>query len=199
MLAVAVSVDCFSVGITYGLRSIKVGIISLLIISGISTAAIFSTSLLGSGISTLMSGKLGNHLGGLLLIVIGLWIIITSYLELYGQEGKFISFNFKSVKIIIKILKKPAKADFDKSGTINNIEASVLGLALALDAMAVGFGTGLIGYSTFLMPFIVGLTTLIFVSGGYHIGQKFGDILPDHFDMYPGLIIVILGILKLVI
>jgi putative sporulation protein YtaF len=202
MLAIAISVDGFSVGITYGLKSIKLGIVPLLIISGISTIAIYLTSILGIGISDLLSGSNGNYLGGFLLVGLGLWLVFSAYLELNGQKNKSkditFSLKLKSLKIMIKILKEPAQADFDRSGNINLLEALILGLALALDAMAVGLGTGLIGYSGIVMPAIIGIATFIFISCGYYIGDKVGDILPSHFEIYPGLIIVILGILKFI-
>ncbi len=40
----------------------------------------------------------------------------------------------------------------DKSGEINLKEATLLGVALNTDAIGVGFGAGIVGYSLILVP-----------------------------------------------
>ena len=44
------------------------------------------------------------------------------------------NFEIKSLGVVINILQKPTEVDFDNSGTINGVEALVLGIALSLDA-----------------------------------------------------------------
>ena len=47
ILAVAVSIDGFTVGVTYGLRNIRIGFLSLMIIGAISSILIYLTASLG--------------------------------------------------------------------------------------------------------------------------------------------------------
>ncbi|MFW6006960.1 MAG: sporulation membrane protein YtaF [Bacillota bacterium] len=198
LLATAVSVDSFSVGITYGLRKIKIGIIQLLIISGISTIGIYTTGFLGVNLSRYLGETTARYMGSLVIIGLGIWILFSTYLNYKYKDDIVISFKIKSLEIIIRILERPEKADFDKSGVINNYEALILGFALALDAMAAGLGTGLSGFSSNLIPIMIGITNLGFVSGGYWIGRKVGMILPGFFDYFPGLFLIFLGIFWLI-
>ncbi|MDI3547949.1 MAG: hypothetical protein PWR10_1601 [Halanaerobiales bacterium] len=201
-LAVAISVDGFSVGVTYGLRGIKVGPVPLLIISGISTIAIYLTSTIGAWIAELISKGPAEIIGSIILMAIGGWLVYTAYLnfnernELSGEKLLF-SLRIKPLGIIINVLKEPVKADLDSSGTINNSEAFILGLALALDAMGAGLGAGLSGFVNVFIPLLIGAVNLFFVCSGFFIGRKVGDILPNRFEILPGLIIITLGVIQL--
>ena len=202
ILAVAVSIDGFSVGVTYGLRGIKLGMLALLIISGIASSSIYLSSALGAGIARLVNPELAGLLGSIILILIGSWLVYSAYFNFNGHNGKpeqrvILSLKIKFLGIIIKILKEPIRADLDRSGTINNFEAVMLGLALALDGLGAGLSVGLTGLTNLTFPLLIALVNLVFVGGGFLIGRKLGDILPEHFAVFPGFVIIILGIIKL--
>lgn len=202
ILAMAISVDGFAVGITYGIRGIKIGFLPLLLVGGISTIAIYLTSTLGTIFASLIGPKLAKNIGGLILIGIGIWIIYSTYAnynkeeESISEKKLLVSLRIKSLGIIINILKEPTIADFDKSGTINYLEATFLGFALALDAVGVGLGIGMTGISGILLPAIIGLVSLLFVFAGFLFGKKLGDILPDYFKILPGFVIIFLGVMN---
>ena len=207
ILAIAVSVDGFSVGVAYGLRNIRISLLPLLIISGISTLTIFLSSSLGAVIANVLGFQYAKFLGGIILIAIGLWLVYTAYLKYNGgsvpekkqnDRNLLFSLNIESLGIMIKILKKPVTADFDSSGTISYSEAIILGLALAMDALGAGFGAGLSGFSSILIPFAIGLSKFVFISSGVFCGQKLGNIVPDRFEIFPGVIIIILGIITVI-
>lgn len=211
LFAVAISIDGFSVGITYGLRGIRIGKLPLLIIVSISTFSIYLTTFLGTGLAAVLDPKLGETIGSFILIGVGFWLIYNAFFNHYSgikdrksnkvsdddNEKILISLNIRPFGLIIKVFKEPVTADFDKSGTINNIEALFLGLALALDALGAGFGAGMTGFSNSITPLIIGFINLVFITGGSVIGNKLGNILPGRFEILPGLLIVILGMIKL--
>src|SRR5699024_11211761 len=64
------------------------------------------------------------------------------------------------------ILKDPTKADNDESGIISISEATVLGIALALDAFAAGFGAAMLGYSPFITAIFIALMSGLFLYSG---------------------------------
>lgn len=207
LLAIAISTDGFAVGITYGLRGIRVSLSALVIIGLISTTSIFITSLLGASIAKIMDPIFAENLGGILLICLGTFLLYSSLKSLknrsLNQEKDIsdkkilLSLKIRSLGLIINILKTPTEADFDKSGTINNFEAIFLGLALAMDALGAGLGAGLTGFAGWHTPLIIGITTALFVGGGFITGKKAGAILPDYFRVLPGFIIIFFGILNL--
>lgn len=203
ILAIAISIDGFNVGLTYGLRNIKLDIIPLLIISSITVITIYITNHIGAELAGVLNVEFAEKVGSILLILIGSWLSLSSILGSKKDETskpKEISFSLKirSLNIFIKILKKPTQADFDKSGSINYIEAVFLGLALALDAMAVGFSTGMMGISSILLIVTIGITNFLFISSGYFIGSKIGKHMPEKYECLPGILIIILGIVKFI-
>jgi len=203
LLGIAISIDGFTVGISYGMRGIKISPLPLVLIGSISTIAIHLSSSLGAFLADFTGISLAKDIGGLILVVIGCWIIYTAYSTNKKKEPSpykriLFSFRIKPLGIIINILKEPTTADFDQSGTINFFEAVFLGLALALDALGAGFGAGMTGLSGLLVPVIIGLLSIIFVSTGFFFGKKLGNVLPQYFKIVPGLIILFLGILNII-
>ncbi|MEJ6949942.1 sporulation membrane protein YtaF [Natronospora cellulosivora (SeqCode)] len=208
LLAIAISIDGFAVGITYGLRGIKVSLSALIIIGLISTASIMFTSFLGSSLARYMDADFAENIGGIILICLGIWLIYSAIKSLRKnssdekQEANLddkvlLSLKIRSFGIIVNILKTPTEADFDKSGTINNFEALFLGFALAIDALGAGLGAGMTGFGAWYTPLIIGITTASFVGAGFITGKKAGNILPRYFRVFPGFIIILFGISNL--
>ncbi|MFW6022899.1 MAG: sporulation membrane protein YtaF [Halanaerobiaceae bacterium] len=204
ILAMAISIDGFSVGITYGIRGIKIGCLPLLLIGSISTISIYLTSLLGSTIAIYIGSETAEKIGSCILIGIGIWLVYSTYSN-YNNKNKesslpeqklVFSLKIKSLGIIINILREPVCADFDKSGTINYVEATLLGLALALDALGAGLGAGMTGFSGLALPAVIGTVNLCFVGGGFLLGKKIGNVLPEHFELIPGIVIIFMGIIN---
>lgn len=214
-LAFAISLDGFFVGITYGIRRIKVGITPLLIISITSGLIILGTMTLGNSLLIVLSPEMGRLIGAVILIGVGLLVSFQTYKSLkihndlnegysiiYADEKvkipeQVVTWRIKPLGIIIKILREPTEADFDSSGTISNYEAVFLGLALALDALGAGFGAALTGFHPILIPVVVALTKFIFISSGNMLGTRLVNLLNTWAAYLPGFILILLGVTKL--
>src|SRR5690554_8239255 len=68
ILAIAISADGFGVGITYGMRQIRIGILPLIIIGLISTLCIYISGLVGAVFGDLMNPEMANYTGSFILI-----------------------------------------------------------------------------------------------------------------------------------
>ncbi|MFP4661438.1 MAG: sporulation membrane protein YtaF [Halanaerobiales bacterium] len=219
ILGMAVSIDGFAVGITYGIRKIKIRILYLLLVGSISAISIYLTLTIGSLFSSIMNPGIAKKIGGVILISMGCWVLYNAYINWrnkglkdkksieddncveYNNESRdkrtLYTLRIKSLGIIIKILREPVSADFDKSGTINFMEAAFLGFALALDAMGAGLGAGLVGFTGVWIPIMIGSINVFFVGTGFMLGRKIGEFLPDYFELIPGLVIISLGIFNI--
>lgn len=203
LLAIAVSIDGFSVGLTYGLRKMKIPLNSILIIACCSGLTLLSAMFLGHVITRIFSPSLAESIGGIILILLGGWIIYqffkpTKEKEVVTEEKHIINFEIKSLGIVINILKKPLSADFDKSGTITGLEAVMLGFALSLDAFGAGIGASMLGFSPIYLTLVVIVMSTSFVS----LGILSGNLLSaksrlDRFAFIPGIILIIIGMFKL--
>ncbi|MCK4259293.1 MAG: sporulation membrane protein YtaF [Halanaerobiales bacterium] len=215
-LAIAISLDGFFVGVTYGIRKIRVSLLPLCIISITSSLVIMAAMTVGSTFLKLISPMIAQIVGASILIGVGIMVLYETYKSLKIQkdieEGyeiiyaktkeekeprQWISWEIKTLGIIITILREPTEADFDASGSISNYEAIFLGLALALDALGAGFGAALTGYNPILIPMSVGLTKFIFLYAGNFFGAQFKHHLNSKTAYLPGIILLLLGVFKL--
>lgn len=205
ILALAVSLDGLVVGITYGLKQIKIGLLSLSIISFASGLTIFLSMNLGKLLLRFISPLWAEKIGGMMLLAIGVYLFYHSlvefmYIESQGDNSlkEICTFKIKSLGLIISILQEPIKADLDYSGVISSKEAVFLGIALALDAFGAGIAAAMTGYDVFMTPLLVVIFKFIFLTGGMYMGQKIQSFLwNDKIKLIPGLVLIILGMFKI--
>jgi len=90
ILAFAVSLDGFGVGAMYGLRKIKIPVLSLAIISLLSGTVIFVSMHIGLAMASLFSPRLASAVGAVILIGIGIWALFQMLMqkEQDGEETK---------------------------------------------------------------------------------------------------------------
>ncbi|KOO46860.1 sporulation membrane protein YtaF [Priestia koreensis] len=204
LLAFAVSLDNFSVGLTYGLRKLRIPLKSIIIISCCSALSLVVSMLLGNLLATFVSPAFTEKLGGFILLILGAWVLYQffhpsdSQVENKKEEKVLLKLEIKTLGVVINILKKPTVADFDQSGSINGIEAIMLGVALSLDAFGAGIGAALLGYSPLYLSIIVGLMSFCFLGLGIYFGKAFSHLKwMKSFSFLPGVLLIILGILRL--
>lgn len=203
LLALAVSLDSFSVGFTYGLRNMRIPFKSIIIIACCSAITLMLAMLMGHLLEQILSPKVTERMGGIILIVLGAWVIYQFFQpekekDILPHEKVIINFEIKSLGIVINILKKPMVADFDKSGTITGVEAFMLGLALSLDSFGAGVGAVMLGFS----PILLAIAVAILSSGLVFLGIKLGTNLTQNawlqkFSFIPGIVLIIIGLLKI--
>ena len=213
ILAFAVSLDSFGVGLTYGLRKIRISIVPLILISLLSGLMILLAIQIGSGLLYIIPESAAQSLGGVLLLLIGVWTIYhlfsqknkTSALQQYEHKQKkgiftdnVITIEIKRLGILIQILKTPMEADIDKSGEISLAEAGILGLALSLDAFGAGIGAALVGYSPLLTAALISLCSFCCLYFGVLFGKTFSTVqMFQKLSYLPGIMLILLGMTKI--
>ena len=215
VFAVALSLDGFGVGVAYGMRRIKIPILSLVVVSITSATVIGISMVAGHLLSQFISVALAQKVGAIILVLLGVWILIQTWLypphgdteddeksnnegRVKIQEEQVMKITIKPLGLVIQILRQPAKADFDRSGTISSKEALFLGIALAMDALGAGFGAAMAGYKPLLTPVVVGLVKFFLLSSGMYIGRNYAAAwLGSRAAMFPGWVLVILGVMQI--
>jgi putative sporulation protein YtaF len=202
-LTIAVSLDSFGVGLTYGIRKLKIPLKSLIIISSCSALLLYFAMKFGELLFNLIPIQYGEKIGGYILIGIGMLALYQVFKpekkeSPIANETMVIRFEIKSLGIVIQILKRPMVADFDKSGIITGIEAIMLGIALSLDAIGAGIGAALLGFPAILTALSVAVMSSTFLVIGLLLGNRFSksDILKK-LTYFPGMLLIILGIFKI--
>ncbi|MEQ6389899.1 sporulation membrane protein YtaF [Bacillaceae bacterium S4-13-58] len=204
-IVLAVSLDSFTVGLTYGVRKMTLPWKSLLLIGVMSALTFYTSMSIGSYLSSFLEPHQAEQLGGWILMAIGMFVLLQYFRSSFSlkKEGKnvkpyILKWEIQSLGVVIQILRKPMSADFDRSGSITGFEAIFLGLALSLDAFGAGIGISMFGFPTFLTSFLVAaMSSLLLFTGmkcGRGLSYKKGS---QKLSFVPGLILVIIGVFKL--
>lgn len=205
LLTLAVSLDGFGVGIMYGMRRIKVPLISIMIISLCSGLVIAASMYLGQFLLQAMTPEVAKRIGAFILIGIGVWAIVQLLLQKSNhvapsktENKRVFYFEIKRLGLVIQILRTPVKADMDRSGIISATEATLLGIALSFDAFGAGIGAALIGFSPLWTSLCIAISSGIFIVLGLKTGVIFANInWLRKVSILPGFILIVMGIMKL--
>jgi putative sporulation protein YtaF len=217
VLALAVSLDGMGVGIMYGLRKIRIPFLSIAIICLCSGIIIFGSMQIGSALLNFLSPSAAKWLGASILIGIGLWAIIQIMIQKNEEQAPLpisrprlsedaqifskktvVQIELRRLGLVIQILRTPSAADVDRSGSISASEATLLGIALSLDAFGAGIGAALIGLAPLLTASIIALSSGLFIALGMRLGHVFAEVRWIHrMSVLPGCILILMGIIKL--
>jgi putative Mn2+ efflux pump MntP len=203
VLAFAVSLDGFGVGVTYGLRRIRIPLLSVLIIACCSGLIIYLSMQVGGLLTTFLSEFVARLIGACVLMLIGVWALLQlrrgkqqdnenvtagtavqesaaaaeagakTHAGEIASAALVVMVELKRLGLVIQILRTPQSADVDKSGTISASEAIMLGVALSLDAFGAGLGAALIGLPSLLTALTIAAASALFLVGGIRFGFRF--------------------------
>ncbi|MEC0368912.1 sporulation membrane protein YtaF [Paenibacillus chibensis] len=219
LLAFALSLDSFGVGITYGLRQMKISPLSVVIISMCSGIIIYISMQVGVLLAKVVSPHAASIVGAVILIIMGSWSLIQLLMQkeknrddkdtavirsvheparVAEAEQTVFSLEIRKLGLVIRILRTPSSADIDKSGSISGIEAMWLGIALSLDAFGAGLGAALLGFSPVWTALVIALFSGTFLVLGMKTGFRFASrSWMRHFTALPALLLIAMGIIKL--
>jgi len=185
--ALAVSLDGLGVGAAYGLARVRVPPVALGLVAAASTAAVAAGGLTGRLTGARLGPVAARFLGGLALMGLGAALFRRSRREAASRDGPLAGAaggrepapaGEKSagsrVARIVRVLREPRTADVDRSGSLDAGEAFLLGLALAVDALAAGLALGLAGLWSAWLPPAVGLAQSGLLLTGLWLGARLG-------------------------
>ena len=177
LLAISVSIDALSLGVTYGIKHSRIRGISNVIIFVIALLSTSISIFLGSNIAKLFSQDVALALGSSLLIILGLYTIYKSFKETSTDY------------------------DLDNSNSIEKKEALLLALAVSADASCVGLSCGIIGLDSFIYPILAAFFHICFINCGnfiaYNVAKKIKISTNKLLSIISGLILISIGIIRL--
>ena len=175
LLALSVSIDSLSIGISYGIKKTKIRYISNSILFAISFCITCGSIFLGHYVSALFSPTFSTMLGSSFLIILGIYNIYQT------------------------ITKPPTDYDIDHSNNIDSKEAIFLGLALSTDSACVGIGSGIIGINDIILPFLVATFQLIFLNCGNWVANiiiKHINVSECAISVFSSIILILVGVFR---
>nr|WP_138329812.1 sporulation membrane protein YtaF [Clostridium perfringens] len=191
LFVIAASLDILVVSLAYGLKDIKINFSSTLVIASISALGTFISMILGKFLVDLIPVKLGDIIGGLVLLLLGFYSIYS-----YLKEKKILtSHNSENNSSPTFILENPEVADKDKSGNIDFKESLALSLALALNNFGLGIGASISGLNIAFTTISTFIISLIFISLGFYLSKTIkSKNISKNSNLIAGIIIIILSL-----
>ncbi|MGG2087086.1 manganese efflux pump [Priestia aryabhattai] len=156
--ALSSSIDNFGVGISYGVRKVRIKWLSNLLIAAICFLFSMVGITFGRWISTILPGVFHVIVAVVLLTLIGIRIILL----VGSQRNNGID-----------------ELDSRRKGKVRSIgwiESSVLGVALSANALTNGLGAGLLGLSPLAISLTSAFGSFITVWLGVMVGQKAANV-----------------------
>ncbi|HHD2591719.1 TPA: sporulation membrane protein YtaF [Clostridium perfringens] len=191
LFVIATSLDILVVSLAYGLKDIKINFSSTIVITSISALGTFISMILGKFLVDLIPVKLGDIIGGLVLLLLGFYSIYS-----YFKEKKILtSHNSENNSSPTFILENPEVADKDKSGNIDFKESLALSLALALNNFGLGIGASISGLNIVFTTISTFIISLIFISLGFYLSKTIkSKNISKNSNLIAGIIIIILSL-----
>ncbi len=208
LVSLAISMDSANVGMTYGLRKMRIPFRSLLVIAGCSFVVVFTVMTVGNSLTVWLTPELSKQIGAGVLIAIGAFTLWRMWLpsgeeHMRGSdrddrfvEQKLIS-QIRAFGLIIQILRDPSQADADRSGHIMGWEAVMLGLALSLDAFGAGISLTFLGYSPLVVSACVASASAVLLLVGIRVGGRVGqNRWLSRLTWLPPILLICIGLVK---
>jgi len=195
MFAVSANIDSIVVGLSLGMKNIRVGIAVNLLIACILSAVTMLSIGAGELFYIFMPGILSNLIGGALLVFIGLYTLWKAMTE-GKQKAKAHSGHMKGY---FDVLEAPEKADADRSGAIDVKESVMLAVVLSLNNLGMGIGAGITGLNIYLTSAFSFVLSILFLSTGCFLGRR---CLLKAFGKYASaaaaILIILLGVYEMI-
>jgi putative sporulation protein YtaF len=208
LISVSLSLDAFGAGITYGMRKIRIPLLSKFIICFMSVLYSGIALIAGKAVHEILSPGAAGITGAVILAAMGALIIIQTFLK--KEEGtkerscpekrKLFEIAVKSLGITIQVIRNPDNGDIDRSGVIDTREALLLGFALSVDAIGVGIGSALAGIGSLLIPLTAGIFQMLLLHAGTCIGRRLGEsrrLNKKMISVVPGILLITLAIIRI--
>jgi putative sporulation protein YtaF len=202
--AIALSLDAFSAGFAYGLRRIKIPLVSYCALICASMFIVGLSVFFGSAVAQIIPPVWGEKLGGMILLGIGLWWLFRprNNNKNINQEDekvkKVVELRLASLAVIIQIFEEPVCADIDASGVISIQESLFLAFALSVDALGAVFGAALAGSVGIQTVLFIAIFQLFFLLLGVYLGRSSTFMwMRTQGPVIAGILLCMLGLLKI--
>lgn len=201
LLVSALSLDALVASFSFGVEKIKVPWLSAAVMSGICSAFLAVSLLLGSVVKPYLPGRLAALISFFILLFLGITRLLDSAIKTCIKKSccksKDIRFKLLDLNFMLRIYADSTEADVNNSKTLSAGEASSLAVALSLDGLATGFGAGITSANPaemILFSFLIGLAAIRI---GCAIGRRIASGANLNLSWVGGAVLILLAVSKL--
>lgn len=201
LLVVALSMDAFVASFAYGTSKIKIPFKSAMIINIICSSILGIALFAGSLISRFIPSVFTTSICFAMLLLLGMTKLFEGTLKaLIGSNGSLsrnYEFEVSDFRFFLNVCIDNTAADADHSLILSPKESFSLAIALSLDGLAAGFGTGLVAINLGQIIFFSLIINIIAILAGCFIGNKVAEKTDLNLSWLSGVTLMILAFLKL--
>lgn len=201
LLILAISLDSFVASVHYGIKKIKIPFSSVLVINLICSSLLGMSIFLGKEVQKFLPNGATSIVSFVILSLLGIYYLFEGLIKFHLESKKNkkgeLEIKFADIRFMINIYIDETKADKDKSKVLDYKEAVYLAIALSLDSLTIGFGSGLsnMNYlSVMLFSLLGGFTSIVL---GLTIGQRLSKEIKFNISWISGIFLIILAFLRL--
>lgn len=189
VIGLASNLDNAGVGVAYGVRKIRIPWFSNLAIAIISFLATLLSGLFGNWISIWVHPWIGQLIGTIVIVSVGVWVLLQPFVEKKHAASDY------DTNPVTRLLRNPEEADKDSSKSISLGESILLGIALAMNALAGGFNAGITHLNIWYTSLSVGIFSYVLLALFAGFGEKYAaEKLGNRATIISGLLLIIIGI-----
>ncbi len=216
LMAIALSLDGFGVGLAYGLRRIRLPFGSLGVIALCSALAMGISMLFGHWVVIWLKVIPARFIGGAILMTLGTVQLVRAVRSARNRQvlpetvpamtmpalvpnfepEPLLRIQLRFLGLVIQVLRTPDIADVDGSGGISVRESFLLGCALAMDAFASGIGAAMAGMNLSVIG-VVALTQIAMIRTGQLLAGRIPASWMEKAELMPGAVLIIVGLGKI--
>jgi len=201
LFALSSNIDCFAVGMAYGIKDIHISYRNTLLVSFITFIGTVLSMAFGKSLLYLIPIKIASLLGGSLIICMGLYYFLTFlWHHIKDIRQKNLEESNDTIDITLNIAEKKAIQKKKQQAILNQKELIVLGVALSINNMGLGVGASITGLNLLLTSFASFLCSFFLLYFGNEIGNgRMAHMVGKYAEPISGLIIILLGVLEIYI
>lgn len=196
LLITALCIDSFAASIAYGANGIKIPLRSAFVISGVGALFLGLSFYAAFSIREFVPPRLCMVISFCALLLIGIYNLVQSLLKSYLKSRKQNNLKFSLAGFMIQIYLDETSADIDNSKVLSVREALYLAVAVSIDSLITGFGTGLVVTNQLQIVFFTFLVNMAAIGLGFILGGK----LKNKFNLswLGGALLILLAFMKII-
>ncbi|ANS73385.1 hypothetical protein AWM70_01285 [Paenibacillus yonginensis] len=195
-IGLASNLDNAGVGIAYGVRKIRIPWYSNLAVAFISFLGTLVSGVFGSLLALWIHPWVAHIIGSAVIIMVGIWVLLQSSKEQQIPESETVA--AQSTGHFSRLLRNPEEADKDSSKSISLSESLILGIALAMNALAGGFNAGVTDLNIWLTSLSVGIFSYLLFALSAWFGKKYAaEKLGSRATIISGVLLILIGLAQM--
>lgn len=195
-IGIASNLDNAGVGIAYGVRKIRIPWPQNLAIAVVSFVATLLAGFFGSAVTAWLSPVIANFIGTVVIVSVGVWVLMQPLIARRPSKQQPKQSN---ATFITDILRNPEAADRNNNQAISLGEAMILGVALAMNALAGGFDAGITKLDVVWTSVSVGLFSFVLLGLAAYSGRRYAaETLGEKATIAAGILLILVGIHQIV-